>query len=382
MKKVIGFIGVVSVLLTMPLVASAAVLNTTLVLGTLTPDIGSSTTVIGTCGNSGANNYVTFALIQNNATTTLPNTNNLSTGVNGDFSGSINFPVTATTGSGTLVVTCNGSGDVILSSPLTFVTPTTAATSTMFSLGTWVPTSGGVLKATGTCSLSTGTAQLDAIQNSATTTLGSFSVLNNGEFSGFVFVPGTISSGNANLVLTCPNDVTYSTSTEFRKSSVENAVIGANPTLGSTGTVSGSCVGSANASGTVGFGLLDNMALTNLEADNALSDINGSFISTVKYPTIYQQGTVSFVITCPDGTSYVAPINLLASSGGVANSGLLTLPPEFGGMATNPTGTTQVPVGGVKAGAEPTLNGNTLFALALVVLGSAGMAYLLRRKQA
>src|SRR5579862_1438163 len=113
MKKILSLLAGAAVALAVPALAFAATLSTPITVSTTAPVQGGSMTVSGTCGASGANSTVTFALQQSGFTTDLASTNNLNTDATGAFNGTISLPTTFPGGAGMLIATCTLSGNTL-----------------------------------------------------------------------------------------------------------------------------------------------------------------------------------------------------------------------------------------------------------------------------
>ena len=344
MKKLI----IVSAAALLPFLASAAVLNNSLNTATLFPTPGSTTNVSSTCGVSGANNSVSFALMQNGGSVQMNST--LSTDSNGSFSGNVTYPAVAAPGQATLVATCNKSGDTINSQPLTFPAPASAS----FGLPSTAATIGGLLNVSGACGASNGIGNvaLTLTSNGNTYPLSGFNLTPTGTFSGNVVIPNNVSAGSANLTAVCSNLTTFSSNFNIGPAAVDSFAMSSGPIPGTSVIISGVCNNvSGNLNGATAFNVLRNGSVTNLPASNNLTNGSGMFSSPVFFPSNVGSDPATLVISCPNGSTFSNVIMLGAVDPGVAT-----------------------PVGAVAAGFGPSQTSNYLFLGEILFLaGLAGL---------
>jgi hypothetical protein len=341
--------------LLLPLFASAATLNNTFNVGTLFPAIGATTSVSSNCGASAAYSNISFALMQNGVYTSL--STSLSADQNGAFTGNVVFPSSITSGSATLIATCGSTGNTINSPVLTFAAPA----STSFSLPGQSPTVGGIYNLSGACGSSSesGTAQLTLNQNGTNYNLDNVSLNSAATFSDNVAIPSTTSDGPATLTAVCSNGTRFSSNVNIGTAAVNSFAFSSSPFPGVSTTVSGSCTNiSGNQNGTTGFALLRNGGMTTLSATNDLTNSSGYFNSSVFFPSTVGSQPATFVVTCPNGSTFSNVIML-----GAAN-------------LADPTD----PVGGVAAGSDPQETANYFIAAGiLVITGLLGLLAVTRK---
>jgi large repetitive protein len=377
MKKIFSLFAIAAIAIVTPLFAQAATLSTPLTVGTSYPNLGGSSTVSGSCGVPGANSTVSFSLMRNGTTTTLPVSNNVTTNAAGNFSGNVTFPTTYDAGQATLVATCTATGDIINSSALIFP----AQASTTFGLNSSNPTVGGTYNLTGACggSNGTGSAQINIVNNGNATSVGTISLSPTGTFNSPVVIPANYPTGSSTLMATCSNGTTFSSPITVNPAAVSSFSSNSNIMLGSNSAVSGSCgTLSGNANGNVSFSLLRNGAMTPLNAVNTSTNASGVFNSVISYPTNYTIGPATLVVTCPGGGTYTnqlsisgsgltAPADLGITPGTAAPISTISDPTALGGIAG--VETNAVPVGGVNAGTPAQITGSpSLLALLSAVL--------------
>lgn len=398
-KKIcIWFFGV-ALAVFLPFAAHAEQITTPLTVGTSSPAVGSTTSISGNCGSTGANSSVSFSLNQNGTVTALPSGSNLTTNTSGAFTGNITFPSGYASGPATLIVTCNGSGNTFQPYNLTFAASSGSTTSNgSFTLGGANPNAGGSYAVSGACGNPSGTStvNLSLVSNGTTTPLGTVSLTPTGTFTNSVLIPSSVSAGTATLLATCSNGTTFSSPITVNSAAVTSFGANASPMVGSNDTISGTCVGNGgtvlNTSGPVTFSLLSNGMTTPLVASNTSLDTSGRFNATVSYPAGVSSGANTLVVTCPGGGSYATPITLSATASSATpattGSGGLAFPTDsaaMGGVAgststtTTPTGTSVTPSGGVSAGGGGANSEGAYSTSALLLLLGLGAAYVSRR---
>jgi hypothetical protein len=225
--------------------------------------------------------------------------------------------------------------------------------SAAFALPQASPTIGGVYNLSGACGTfsGAGSVQLTLNQNGNSYVLDNVNLSPTGTFSDNAVIPNTINTGPATLIAACSNGTTFSSAIILGEAAVNSFAFSSSPFPGVSTTVSGTCTNvSGNQNGTTAFAVLRNGGITNLSANNAMTNGSGYFSSSVYFPSSLGSDPATFVVTCPNGSTFSNVIML---------------------GAANPT----APVGGVAAGTPPQ-NGPDYFVLAgilLVVVGLLGL---------
>lgn len=380
---VTGFVAAVA----LPFMASAATLTTPLTVGNAYPSGSGSSTISGNCGTAGANNSVSFSLNRNGVITNLPT--NISADATGAFNGTVSFPPDYASGAANLTVRCNGSGDVFQDYSLNFAQTPSAS----FNLNGVNPTLGGAYPLTGACGSSngSGTVALSLVSNGTTTSLGTANLTSSGTFNSTVAIPSTYATGSATLMAICSNGTTFSSPVTVNGAAVNNFTVSPNATIGGSGSVSGSC-GTITGTGTATFSLLNNGMLTPLTATNNSVASSGAFNANISYPTSYNAGPATLVVTCPNGATYTSPVTL-AASGTTSTPSSLTMPTGTGltypsgpadttALGGTPEGevagaATITPSGGVNAGSGPRKSsGYPFLGIGLLLIGAGAVAAL------
>src|SRR6185295_16957130 len=172
-----------------------------------------------------------------------------------------------------------------------------------------------------------GTVQLALTSYNNTTALGTVNLTPSGTFSNMVIIPSTITTGPATFTATCSNGTTFSSPVNISSAAVNAFSSNASPTLGSNNTISGTCLGSGNTNGGVSFALSRAGLVTPIATTSNLTDANGSFNSSVYYPTSYGSGPAWLQVTCPNGTVFSSQISLVDPAS-IPPTGGLTIPPD------------------------------------------------------
>lgn len=367
MKK-IASLAVSFVMLSTAWSANAALLSTPLTTGTMYPSPNSTTTVTGTCGSINANTAVSFSILRNGVNTNLPTTSNLLTDSTGTFNGNLTFPQTLPAGLAVLVAQCNN-GDTINSDSLIFSEPA----STSFNFAGNSPTINGTYPLTGSCGNSNGagTVNLSITSNGSTTQLGNFSLSTTGTFDAIVIIPSSASQGTATISASCSNGTSFNSPVTIASQAINNLTLTGDQNLGGIGMATGTCGTNAiNAYGNVAFSLWKDGSNTPLIGSNTVTDTNGMFTANLNYPTSYDVGPTTLVITCPSGANFTTPIFLAAAQD---TTGTVTLPSDNQAMGGNTDNTT--PLGGVNAGQTSRSLAIQLGILVLLITAGGSIAY-------
>lgn len=346
MKK---YFALLAAVLFLPFFASAATLNNTFNVGTYFPTSGSTTSVSSSCGISGANSSVGFVLMQNGTNTPLAT--NLNADSNGMFTGNVTFP-TNYSGTATLVATCNSTGNTVSSPVLNFALPASSS----FNLPQTSPTLGGLYNLSGSCGSSngSGSVQLILTYNGNTYPLDTPTLSPTGTFSDNVVIPSNLGVGSGVFKAVCSNGVTFSSNINIGPAAVNMFGFSTNPVPGANVNVSGSCANiSGNQNGTASFTVLRSGSFSNLSATNSQTNGSGYFNSSVYFPSDVGSQPATFVVTCPNGSTFSNVIMLGAVDPSVV-----------------------VPVGGVAAGSGPNQEPNYFLAGALLMIGLFGLVIL------
>ncbi|HYF05792.1 MAG TPA: hypothetical protein VEA59_06505, partial [Patescibacteria group bacterium] len=272
---------------------------------------------------------------------------------------SLAFPSDYASGNATLLGTCVGSNDTVTSTQLTFA----ASPSTTVTTGA-NPTVTGQWNLGGACgsSMGSGTANVNIAQGSTNASLGTVNLSNVGSFTQSVFLPSSITPGNATVTVTCSNGRSFSSNVYIGSAAVTGLNSGT-PVANRTSTVSGRCENNSGG-GNVRIGLVRDGQVQNLLVNNAMLETGGYFTALVSFPPSESTSTMNMLVTCPTGSTFTAPITLTAATADVD-----TTDPDccVGGTDED------TPQGGVEAGrvGDPSATIITL----LVIMAVAGMYY-------
>ena len=346
--------------------AYAATLSNPLITGGNFPNIGSSSTVSGSCGTVGANGNVSFYITQNGQVTNLANTNNLSTNSSGSFSGNVTYPSSAVSGNAVLTAQCPN-GDIINSPTLIFA----ASPSTSFNL-TSSPNAAGLFQLSGACGGSNGegSATLRLSNSSTSVNLSNVNLNAQGQFTSNVVIPSSFPSGPATITATCSNGTTFSSNVNVNPAAVSNFAITGAPEVGGIVAASGNC---GTTSGNVSFRLMNVNGTTNIPATRNASDTSGNFNASIGIPANFPTGQATLVVACPNGNTFTSPITVTAMT--IDDSTDVTddedcCPEEDVG------GTSETPEGAVAAGGVQ----QTASSASILLTGFVALSYFLGRK--